>query len=271
VNFRSAIAALAATAAFALNPLQAQINLPTKSRSARSEPAAEIAMTRETLAKYFEAQKLISKEKNDWKLAKQLLEDRVNLLKSELETLKQKTKEEESKITDADKQRGELAEKNEALKDAAQLQEEKVAVLEKQIQNVAIRFPTPLLEKVKPLCDRIPVPGKEVKQSLAERYVNALRILNEAARFNTDTVLATELRKLGTGKEAEVDVLYLGLGQGFYAGTGETAKYAGAGIAGENGFEWSPQAGAASEIGRAIAIYKGEEVADFVSLPVTIK
>jgi FtsZ-binding cell division protein ZapB len=231
----------------------------------------ELEMTRETLGKYYETQKLLSKEKADWKLAHELLKDRIALMKGELEALKQKTKEEGEKITDADRQRDELVKQNDALKEVGQVQEEGVRELEKRTLALLPRLPEPLLAKIKPLADRIPKPGAETKQSLSERYQNVIGVLNETNKFNTDIVLATERRKLAEGVEAEVETLYFGLGQAYYAGAGATAQHAGVGRPGPTGFEWTPEPKAAPEIARAIGMQKNEQVPGYVGLPVQIK
>jgi hypothetical protein len=273
VNFQTSIRALFAALLLALlaRPLRAELNQPAGSDAPRPDPAASIEMARETLSKYFETQKLISKEKTDWKLAKELLEDRVNLMKSELESLRQKTEEERKKTTEADRQREELVKQNEELKAAAVLLEEKASALEEGILAFSPRLPVPLADKIKPLKSRIPAIGSESKASLAERYQNALGILNEVVKFNTDIVLVTERRSLGTNREVEVESLYLGLGQAFYAAASASSKLGGTGVAGPNGFEWMESRDAVPEIRGALGIYKGKQTAAFVQLPVTIK
>jgi hypothetical protein len=251
-------------------------NPPLPRRGAAQAPAprdlrAELELARETLSKYYESQKLLSKEKTDWKLGKEILTDRIGMMKSELDAIKQKTIEEEGKITDADKQRDELVQQNDALKEVGKLQEERVVDLEKRMISLVKRLPGPLESKLRPLIGQIPQGDVETKQSLSQRYATVMGIMNEVNKFNMDIVLATERRDLGEGLEAEVETLYFGLGHAYYAGSGETAKHAGFGYPSPTGYVWTAAPDAAGDIARAIGMQKNEQVPGFIGLPITIK
>jgi hypothetical protein len=66
-----------------------------------------------------------------------------------------------------------------------------------------------------------------------------------------------------------VQVLYLGLGQAYYADQGGT--FAGAGVAGTEGWDWTVNAELGPTIRKVIDIYENERSAEFVPVPVNIQ
>ena len=67
---------------------------------------------------------------------------------------------------------------------------------------------------------------------------NVVAMLNEADRFNSAITLTVELRKDAEGKERQVQTIYLGLGQAYFAD--EKGTIAGTGVPGANGWAWRP-------------------------------
>ena len=98
---------------------------------------------------------------------------------------------------------------------------------------------------------------------------NIVAMLNEADRFNSAISMAIEFRKDAGGKERQVQVVYLGLGQAYFVDQNNTI--AGTGLPGLEGWVWSLNNDLATKIRKVIDIYENRRPAEFVSVPVEIK
>jgi hypothetical protein len=236
------------------------------------EPAIDartLESTRDTLDKWVETQQIISNEKRDWQLAREVLEQRNELLQNEIATLEEKIAETQSGIGEVDVKRRELNAENRALEDAADLLDAEILGLEAKTRGLLARLPEPILERVAPLSARIPDNPANTQLSLGERYQNVVGILNEVNKFNRDITLTSEVRTLPGGSASEVRALYLGLGQAYYVtANGEAA---GVGRPTSDGWKWTPANEMADEILQAIAILQNEDVPAYVPLPVEIQ
>lgn len=228
----------------------------------------DIDGVRATLEKWVEVRRVLSKEKRDWALGREILDERIGVVSREIEGLRGKIGEVQGSIAQADKKRADLERENERLKAASSVLDGQVAALEARTRELLPRLPEPICERVKPLSQRLPSDGVETNLSLAQRFENVVGILNEVTKFNREIALTSEVRTLGDGARAEVTALYVGIGQAYYASANGLA--AGVGRAEGEAWTWTPANDAAAEIARAIAILKNEQVADFVRLPVRI-
>ncbi len=225
-----------------------------------------VESARGVLEEWVETRRIISKEKRDWALGKELLEDRIELVRREIASLRERVDEAKDSIDDAEEKRVKLVEEKEALKQASAILVEQVAAFEGRTRELLTRLPDPLLEHVKPISQRLPENSEETELGLGERFLNLVGLLNEVDRFNREVKVTTEVRELEDGSTAEVTVLYIGLGQAFYVSA--SGKAAGTGRIGEDGWVWTPANEAAEAIALAVAIHEGEEAAGFVQLPV---
>lgn len=231
----------------------------------------QIAVLREHLSAYLDLERTIAEERADWKLAEVMLRDRIAFLKDQVDDLKEKTKEAEGSISESDKEREKLSADAEAMEAANTLTKERIRQLEGRLQAMQTTLPQPLLDKVAPLLERLPKPDtkeEDIRASVSQRYVNALVILNEINKFHADIAAVPERRDISGGRKAEVQTIYLGLSQAFYAGTGETAKEVGRGISTPGGWEWTPLPDNVDEAGRLLRILSSDEAAAFVPMPV---
>jgi hypothetical protein len=114
----------------------------------------------------------------------------------------------------------------------------------------------------------IPAEGEETKQRLDERFRNVLFVLKQVHKWNREITVRSEVRNMPDGTTVEVAVLYVGIGQAYYAGA--SGKVAGIGNATEAGWVWTPINEIAPDVATAIAILKNERVAAFVRLPVKV-
>jgi FtsZ-binding cell division protein ZapB len=229
----------------------------------------DIEHARAAVEKWVETQRIISEEKRDWELAKEMLNERVELVQREIESLRGKISEAEESISDAEKKRAELVEENEKLKSSSATLRDIVTEFEARTAALIKRLPDPIRERIQPLSQSMPDDPNETKLSLGQRFQNLIGILDMVNKFNRDITVTSEVRALADGSAAEVTVLYLGVGQAYYASNDGTV--AGVGRPSEDGWTWEPANDAAALIADAIAIWKNEKGARFVPLPVKIQ
>lgn len=230
--------------------------------------ADNIEHTRTVLEKWVETRRIISQEKRDFELAREMLTERIQLVKREIKSLREKIDEAENSIAEADKKRSALVEQNEKLKEATTSLGGILVSLESRTKNLIRRLPDPIRERVKPLSQRLPEKPDETKLSIAQRFQNVIGILNEVDKFNRTISVASEVRRLDDGNSIEVTALYVGIGRGYYVNADETI--AGTGTASGEGWMWESKNEAAPRIAEAIAILENEKPASFVQLPVEV-
>lgn len=238
----------------------------------RAQDGADLVdRARATLERWVETRRVLSRERQDWEVGRQTLEDRIELVKSESEAVAGRLAEARESIAQADEKRAALVEEDEELKAVSASLAEVVAGLEERTRALLRRLPDPLRETVKPLSQRLPAAGEdpaELRLSLGERFQNVIGILNEVEKFHREVRVTSEVRPLGNGTTAEVTALYLGLSQGYYVSA--DGLHAGVGQAGPEGWEWRAADEAARAVADAVAILQNEKVAEFVGLPIRI-
>jgi chromosome segregation ATPase len=224
---------------------------------------------RSTLAKWMETQQIISKERRDWQVGKEVLQERIALMENEIATLEERIAKARAGISEADGKRQEVVGENDALKAATASLTDVIVVLETKTGRLLKMLPGLIRQRVDPLSQRLPADPATTSLSLSERYQNVIGILNEVNKANQDITVTSELRVLPGGATAEVKALYVGLGQGYYVTSSGDA--AGVGRPTAEGWEWAPANELAAEISRAIAILQNEDVPAYVPLPVEIQ
>lgn len=239
-----------------------------------------IGTAREAISLLHKTERTISKERKEWGIGREVLQERIKLLEQEIGSLQEKIDEAQETIGDAEKKTEQLSAENDRLREASKSLESEVVVFETRVKALLARLPDPIRDRVKPLSQSLPKDvdpnadpddpaAKGTELSLGDRFQNVIGILNEVNKFNREITMTSEVRKLDGGASAEVTTVYVGIGQAFYAsGNG---KVAGAGVPSDSGWEWTSLPGAADEILTVISILKNEEVASFVRLPITIK
>lgn len=224
---------------------------------------------RNALEQWVETRKVISKEKRDWVLGKEMLQERIALVQREIDALRGRTSEASASIAEADRKRDELLAQNEKLKSASAALVATATALEARTLALLARLPDPIRERVKPLSQRLPKAGEEAKNSLSERFQNVVGILNEVNKFQREITVTSEVRALGAGASAEVTVLYVGVSYAFYSSA--DGRLAGVGTSSADGWAWTAANELGPEIAKAIAILRNEQVAEFVQLPLRIQ
>lgn len=231
-------------------------------------PGAPVDAARQALEEWVQVRRILSQERRDWQLGRELLEERIALVQREIDGLRTQMAGAQASIAEVDRKRGELLTENERLKASAASLAGTVAALEGRVLGLLGRVPEPIRERVRPLSQRIPAAGAETKLSLGERFQNVVGVLNELDKFHREISVTSEVRTLPDGTSAEVTAVYVGLSRGWYASA--DGRVAGTGSAGAQGWEWTPTPEAAAEIAQAIAILKNEQPAAFVRLPAPI-
>lgn len=252
----------------------AQDKTPATNAAAAAEAVDWLELSRELLGKYYETEKLLGQEQADWRLGKELLANRVELMEAQLKELVTKTAEEKGKITESDTERMTLDKQNQELSKSFEQQVKAVEELEERVRKLWVRLPEVLQSKVGGQYERLPkkdTPRPDIKSSVGERFLNALAILNEATKFHGDVMIVNERRKLKSGQELEVETIYFGLAVGYFAGADLTNPVAGMLLPGEMGWETVEVPEAAVQISDVIAMQKSAKLAGFVPLPIEVR
>lgn len=247
-------------------------------RSPAQAPSSPIKdrleLSKELLDKYYETQRLLAKEKADWKLGKEIMETRIAMIEATIKETGENTEKLQGEVTESDKKRDAMRKEDAELEKVAEAQKVGVAKLEERLHKLWPLMPEYLQSKVGGQYDRLPKPGAkedEIKSSVSERYLNVLIVLTEVNKFHTDIHIFNERRKLKDGSEMEVETIYFGLAAAYFAaGEGETAV-AGMGLPGPKGWEWEEKPEIAPLVKSVIAMNKGGELAEFVNIPVTVR
>ena len=219
--------------------------------------------TRAHIEKWVQTRQLIAKKNADWRVEQDNIRQSIDLLKKEIADAKQVDTE-----SDAEKQRITLS--LEDLKKSNKVVDDALWKMERQALALMARFPEPLKDRTTGVRTRIPLEAKDLQgRSAAERMQNVVAMLNEADRFNSAITLTVELRKDAEGKDRQVQTIYLGLGQAYFAD--EKGTIAGTGVPGAKGWAWEAKPELTESIRKVIDIYENRKSAEFVPVPVSIK
>lgn len=254
-------------------------NVPT-------EPA--ISDTRLLLNRWVDVRRTIAKQKSEWVLGKQILEDRIELLQRSIASVKDEIAAQSQKLDAFDESVASLEARNEKLKQAAE--ELAKLVEEMELRTVALLdgAPQPLIEGVKPLAVQLPgygmkkkdqpetPPGQEEQSEqekasppLARRVENVVGALYLFNKFAGKIDQTSELVARPDGTSLSVDAIYLGTSYGFYID--DEDKTAAAGWSAPKGWTWDGADASAARIRQAIQVINKDQPAAFVGLPVEVK
>jgi len=249
--------------------LAALAGLSSSGGMSRQAGAQALDEARTALEEWAQTRRLISKLKSDWTIGKELLTQRIELTRHQIEQLREDIAAAEGTIADAEQKRAELAAENEELKEARAAFADGVAGLESRTKELLKRLPEPVLEQIELLSQRIPENPDGTEIELPQRYLSVLGILDAANKFHGAVHVKSEVRTLADRTAAEVTVLYVGLSQAFYVTAGEDA--AGVGVPSADGWVWTPAIGSERAIAEAISILNNQAPPAFVPLPIHIE
>lgn len=225
--------------------------------------------TRSTLERWVETRQLISKTRNDWQADKELLEQTAALYERELKSLDEQMSKVSTNNTQVAREMTEAEALKKASIEALERARQFAAKFEAGLKLQIPGLPAPLQDLLKPLLARMPADSTNTRMLAAERLQVIVGILNELDKFNNAVSVFSEKRKNEKGEEVAVQTIYVGLGAAYFVN--DTADFAGVGVPGARGWEWTVQPGLASAVQDAVKMYRNERTARFVQLPVTIK
>lgn len=225
----------------------------------------EIEQTKEIIAQYVKVRQDIAKEKNEWKTYKILTEDRLNLFRNEIKSLREQIREAEEETSSAERKIAEEKDEIQRLRAATNVVSQALPDIEDKLRSLYLRFPEPLQERLERLVKEL---GKS-KQP-ANRMAVVVGILNEVDKWNSDFNLAKDEKTLPNNEIVLVDVVYLGLAIAYYSN--ENGTVGGIGLPAEEGWEWTDRPDLAPKIHLAVQYYNGDiKPAELVQLPVEIR
>ncbi len=258
---------------------------------AQDEPidiGSTIEETRDKLDRWQDVRRTISKERNNWVLAREVLQARIDLLRRNIEQTREQVEAERIKLQGFGERAAELEAQNEKLKRASEKLERLVQTLEARALTLIEGAPTPLVKEVQPLALQLPgYTGMKKGQAsadtgggaeseaankttpIARRVENVVGVLYLFNKYAGKVDLVSEQVQRNDGTTLLVDTLYLGVSYGFYvdAEDGQAA----AGWAGPDGWGWSPIDGSAARVREAVQVLNEDQSAAFVPLPVEVK
>jgi septal ring factor EnvC (AmiA/AmiB activator) len=224
---------------------------------------------RSTLEKWVETRQLISKTRADWQADKDTLEQTVALYERELSSLQEQMSKVTTNNTQAEKEMQEALALQKTSQAALDQARQFASEFETKLKKLVPQLPVPLQDIVKPLVVRLPEDPEKTKMLSAERVQVCVGVLNELDKFNNAVNVFNEKRKNDKGEEVAVQTMYIGLGAAYFVN--ETADFAGVGAPGANGWHWTNKPEIAPTVEAAVKMYRNEQTARFVTLPVMVK
>ena len=230
----------------------------------------DMETTRLNLEKWLETRRLIAREEQEWRVGKELLQERIDLIRKACEALREKIETTRKESAETAGQLAALRKRNETLKTGMTPLHHDIKGLELRTLAILPWTPEPVRQRVAPLSQRIPANPKDSKLTVTERFQNVIGTLNELNKSARELAVSGEVRKLADGRQAEVTVFYIGLSQAYYVNA--KSGVAGIGMLGPEGtWAWHEDNRLAGVIEEALGIYRGERPAAYVALPVSVK
>ncbi|MGC6488206.1 MAG: DUF3450 family protein [Planctomycetota bacterium] len=223
---------------------------------------------------YAQAKRDISTEREAWRKGKQTLETQVEVIRTEVSAFEARIAEARESIVTAEKKTGELKQEKASLEQVSGLLEERITALEERTKALLARVPEALADSVQLISQRLPDNDQEREEiSLSVRYQNVIGVLNPIDKWNREVKVLDEQRDLPNGTTVSVTVIYVGLAQAYYVGgkgPDGAPNVAGTGTSSEEGWRWTPQNDLAADVATAVSVYRNEQLARLVQLPVSI-
>ncbi len=232
---------------------------------AGAEKVATVDTLQELVSKWVDLKKEIGREEEVWKEQKEILKQGHQLLLKEKVMLEVEIADVSERQTSAEKERAELLKSKKELKDALSSCLPALTRAEAELQKLTELIPSALrksLEKgIRKLTSSAP-------QDIPKRLRIAVGAYKEIERLENQIHLIRETLEVEKGNFREMDVIYLGLSQGYAVSL--DGEMAGVGRPSMNGWIWEWRAELSDEVKRAISCYKRQSPPDFVHLPLKI-
>lgn len=224
------------------------------------------AASRELIRQWVQTERLLSEEKNAWKVEKQRMQDLLELYQKELKLLNEEIEKAGASAGAVDDRKGKLESELKGFREAQRLLADTLARLLPRARVLINQLPAPLQDELKSDIDFLQSPDALGKPR--DVLKSMLTVLTNAGRFNRSITIGEETRALSGGKKMTVSVLYLGLARAYFASTaGDTA---GIGVPMKNGWQWEDRPEIADDVRRAIAVYRKDKQPQLIQLPVAV-
>jgi septal ring factor EnvC (AmiA/AmiB activator) len=233
-----------------------------------AEPTT-LTESRSTLEQWVQMRQLISKTKSDWQADKDTLQQTIALYDRELGSVEEQMSKVSTNNTQVEKEMQEALALQKTSQEALDRARLFASEFEAKLKQFVPQIPAPLQDIVKPLMARLPEDPDKTKMLSAERVQVSVGVLNELDKFNNAVNVFNEKRKNDKGEEVAVQTIYVGLGAAYFVN--ETGDFAGVGAPGAKGWEWTNQPEIAPTVEAAVKMYRNEQTARFVMLPVVVK
>lgn len=242
------------------------LGLGSVSGQSPAEVRQQIEATNTTISEMVRVRQSLSETRRDWDIFQEIAERRINLFRTERDTLRQNIRQTEERTTEAERRIAEIRADMDMARAANRVVLDAMPALEARLRELAEYFPAPL--RSRPAFDRLLSQlGRPTQAS--DRMQMFIGILNEADRFNSVFTLVQDERTGANGEIVLVDVLYVGLGFAYYVS--QDGMSAGYGVPARGGWNWTEQANLGPSIQRAVDYYRGRLVpAEAVPLPVRV-
>jgi hypothetical protein len=235
----------------------------------RATVADRMDQTRALLKKWAETERMMAAERREWEQGKSLLEARIALVEQSIEETNRKIREATEQLEQARKESAQVENEIMQARSSTDALRGVAADLESGLRALLERVPPSVQQKVKVLADRMPKAGSDAKAiTAAERYQNVLGIINELNKSNLEIASQPEIHDVGQGRKAEVKVIYVGLGQGYFVN--EAGDIGGHGVPGPKGWQWLTDPGLAPKAIEVIEVMKKSVSPKLVELPASI-
>ena len=242
--------------------------LPALSGGAPRPAAPAPEGGREAIEQWVQTRSLIGKEKQDWRVGREVMNERIELMRREIDGLREKTGQATNELTDVDSKLTQQRAENERLREVGTELRSAAGDLEARLRALLEKVPDPVRERVKPLAVRLPADSNNTKIPMPERLQAIVGILNELTKANGEIMQAVEIRSMPDGKSAEVRAVYVGLAQGYYV---SARGDAGVGTVGTNGWRWTAASDLAEPIRAVLDILQNKGSPRFVPVPAEVK
>jgi chromosome segregation ATPase len=230
--------------------------------------ADQIKNATEVTRQWVDTQATIAKEGNQWKVDRELIQQRIDLFQSEMENLQSEIDELAKKASEGQGTRAEYSNRIDELNRAQSVVLGKLPKYETELRELAQFFPAPLQNSISKLLNALPANPQKASSGPGQRLAVIVGILNEVDKFNKDVTTTQEIHVID-GKQIQVEVMYLGLGEAFYAD--ENGMIGGYGTPAKGSWNWVEDNTMASQISKAIKIAQGKiKPAVFVELPMQV-
>lgn len=257
---------------------------PTSPPATAATPAVSYESTRETLQKWAETEKRITDERREWDEGKALLRGQIELVNGQIRELQEK-------IADAKKRKEEaLAKKEEMLLEKTRIRETATEVnamadaLEKAVREAVALVPESIAkekkldilvaqldasQKAREEALRESAAGKEKVIPIASRYQAVVGLIDQVNQAYPLLHKAVETRKLPDGRETNVTVVYVGLGQAYFVNL--AGDFAGTGTPGPGGWQWTTRNEIARDVTQIIDVLDKSGSPKVFPLPASVK